>query len=86
MTPFLRTAVLSLVLALAVALIAPTATLQYLPATQSACAVRTTADSPAPLFLPSAFPRSARPLVAPPTDPATPAAMIEVRAADAAAR
>ncbi|PIL31191.1 ATP-binding cassette transporter [Ganoderma sinense ZZ0214-1] len=58
---------LSLLLALAVALIAPTVTLQYLPAEQAACAVQTSTDPPAPLFLPSAFPRSARPLVAPPT-------------------
>ncbi|KAI1786794.1 P-loop containing nucleoside triphosphate hydrolase protein [Ganoderma leucocontextum] len=57
---------LSLLLALAVALIAPTVTLKYLPSEQAACAVLTTEDPPSPLFLPSSWLRSTHPLMAPP--------------------
>ena len=57
---------LSLLLALAIALIAPIATLTYLPESQAACAVQTRDDPPSSLFLPSSLLRGIRPLTAPP--------------------
>ena len=57
---------LSLLLALAIALAAPIATLTYLPASQAACAVQTRDDPPSSLFLPASLLRGIRPLTAPP--------------------
>ena len=57
---------LSILIALAIVLIAPTATLTYLPTEQAACAVQTTDDPPDSLFLPASLLSATRPLVAPP--------------------
>ena len=57
---------LSILIALAIVLIAPTVTLTYLPAERAACAVQTTDEPPDSLFLPASLLSAARPLAAPP--------------------